>query len=162
VLFLQEFIVPSEIRDIDLGWKKIKKQLKLANNSYTKVGIQSDAGKNEESDNASIAEYATYNEYGTGSIPARPFMRSTFDMFKDKVSRLKKEQYELILQGKRTVRRSLALIGEFMEGRIKRRITAIGYPRNKPSTIKKKKSSNPLIDTGVMRQSIRHVEVLKR
>lgn len=148
-----------EIKDIDLGWRRIKKELKLIDKSYTQIGVQKDAG---EEDGQSIAAIAAYNEYGTDNIPSRSFMRSTFDEQQVKLKAVIKKQHSLILKGERTVKRSLGLIGEYMEGAIKKKITDLKTPPNKPATIRAKGSSNPLIDTGRMRASIRHVEVLKK
>ena len=153
------------VHDIDHGWKRIKKELHLAKNSYTKVGIQHDAGKNE---GVSIAEYAANNEFGVPEryIPARPFMRSAFDMSRNKIKKIQTSQYDKILQGHSTVKKSLAILGEYMEGQVKKRITDIKTPKNKLSTIlaksnyRKPYKTNPLIDTGMMRASVRHVEVI--
>jgi len=150
----------GEIKDIDLGWRRIKKELKLINKSYTQIGIQKDAGT--EKDGQSIAAIAAYNEFGTDRIPERSFMRSTFDEQHSKIKGIINKQYSLILKGHKTVKGSLGLIGEYMEGRIKKKITDLKTPPNAPITIARKGSSNPLIDTGRMRASVRHIEVLKK
>ena len=79
------------VNDIDHGWKRIKKELHLAKNSYTKVGIQHDAGANE---GVSIAKYAADNEFGVPEqhIPARPFMRSSFDKNRNEIKKIQTSQ----------------------------------------------------------------------
>lgn len=149
----------DDVKDIDLGWKKIKKELHLINKSFTKIGIQSTAGTEE--DGATIAMVGLYNEFGTKDIPARPFMRSSFEENKKQIEKIKASQYAKILAGKQTVKKALGLIGEFMVGKVKLKITSLRTPKNADSTIRIKKSSNPLIDTGRMRASIKHVEVLQ-
>ena len=151
----------NEVRDIDLGWKKIKKELDMLNNSYTKVGIQGAAGNEENG--ASIAMVGFYNEFGTDDkrIPARPFMSSSFEEQKKEIEKIKRSQYSKVLGGMQTVRGALAILGEYMTGKVKMKITSLRTPPNAESTIRMKKSSNPLIDTGRMRASITHVEVLK-
>ncbi len=151
----------ADVKDIDKGWRRIKKELKLLNNSYTLVGIQSNAGK--EADGQNIAAVGAYNEYGVPSknIPARPFMRSTLNEQKSRLTGIKKSQYLKILSGIRSVERGLSLIGEFMTGEIKKKITTLKVPKNDPKTIRRKGSSNPLIDTGRMRASITHKEILR-
>lgn len=149
----------SDVKDIDLGWKRIKKELMLIDNSYTKVGIQSDAGT--EADGQNISAVGAYNEYGTKDIPARPFMRSTFDEQKAKLKSIQEKEYAKILAGKQSVKKALGFIGEFMTGEIKKKITTLRIPPNAPATIKAKKSTNPLIDTGRMRASITYVEFIK-
>lgn len=153
----------EKIKDIDLGWNKIKKELKLINNSYTKVGIQGNAG--EEKNGASIVMVGVYNEFGTPNakypIPARPFMRTSFEEQKKELKKIQDSQYQKILKGKTTVKRALGLIGEFMTGKVKEKITKIKSPPNAESTKASKGSSNPLIDTGRMRASVTHVEVIQ-
>lgn len=149
----------ERVKDIDLGWKRIKEELKLIDKSYTQIGIQKDAG---EEDGQAIAAIGAYNEFGTERIPSRPFMRSTFDEQRTKTKAIIEHQYGKILKGETSVKRALGSIGEYMEGEVKKKITTLKTPPNAPSTIARKGSSNPLIDTGRMRASIRHIEVLKR
>jgi len=148
------------IIDNDKKWCHIKKELKLIDKSYTQIGIQASAepyagGKN-------VAEIAFDNEFGTGRIPARPFMSTSFDENRTKINDLISKEYDKILSGTMTTKKALALTGEWMTGVVKKKITDIKEPKNAPFTIKMKKSSNPLIDTGHMRASITHAEVLKR
>lgn len=174
MLFQWGFIVVANVEDIDLGWNRIKKELKLLNNSYTKVGIQGKEakqehpikkGKGKNKKGATIAEIGLYNEYGTPNakhpIPTRPFMRSSFEENKKQIDKAKASQYGKILDGKQTVKRALGLIGELMVGKVKKKITDLRTPPNADWTINAKGSSNPLIDTGRMRASITHVEVLQ-
>ena len=51
---------------------------------------------------------------------------------------------------------ALARTGQYIEGEIKRKIGSGPFTPNSPATIRKKKSSKPLIDTGHMRQSVRY------
>jgi len=171
------FIVVAEIKDIDLGWREIKKQLKLLNNSYTKIGIQGKKAekkypikknktqgsktKTTKKERATVAEVGLYNEFGTKNIPSRPFMRGSFEQHKKQVDLVKRSQYLKILDGKRTVKKALWVIGEFRTTKIKEKIRDLRTPPNAESTKKIKGSSNPLIDTGRMRASITHTEVLR-
>ena len=63
--------------------------------------------------------------------------------------------YDRVLQGKATVVASLTGFAEQVAGDVRRNITKLRTPPNAPATITKKGSSNPLIDTGTMRQSVR-------
>lgn len=158
----------ANVKDIDLGWKRIKEELALAKNSFTKIGVQVNT-KHEPSDKGSrpkktvdMVVIAASNEFGTKTIPARPSLRTAFDENKHEINALIKDEYSKILKGESTVKKSLALVGEFMEAKIKKKITEIRTPPNAVSTIKRKKSSNPLIDTGQFRASIRHVEEINK
>lgn len=50
----------------------------------------------------------------------------------------------------------LEMVGLVAAGAVKVYMTELKTPPNAASTIRKKKSSNPLIDTGAMRQSVTH------
>ena len=62
------------VQDIDRGWQAIKREVEKAQGQIVAVGILSGSAN----DGVSIAEYATYNEYGTKHIPSRPFMAMSF------------------------------------------------------------------------------------
>lgn len=94
--------------------------------------------------NVSVAQAAYWNEYGTATIPARPFFRNTIaekqDEWADKAaSRLQ--------QADGDVSKALALIGEDVKGDIVETIQNFMEPENAPSTVKKKGFNKPLIDT---------------
>ena len=56
-----------------------------------------------------------------------------------------------------TAEQSLKQIGVFGVGLVQEKIESGSYEPNAPSTIRKKKSDKPLIDTGKMRQSVKYV-----
>jgi len=142
---------------IDLGWDQIIQETKLADRSYTKVGLQEGTTADDLSD---LVMVGAVNEFGTKRIPARPFIRTTYDDNRGMLFELIDRQYDRILRGRATAKMALERIGEWLEGKTKKKIVDIQAPPNAPSTIAKKGSSNPLIDTSQMRQSIRHVEVM--
>lgn len=151
--------------DKDEKWLKIKKELKLLDGSYTKVGLQND-GKEYPGGDKLISQIGFENEHGIHGkkgwkIPPRPFMSTSFDESKHKISELTKKEYDKVIAGEISVKRALALIGEWMTGVVKTKITNIKEPANADYTILKKGSTNPLIDTGRMRASITHQEVIK-
>lgn len=141
-------------RVIDKKWKKIVKNFPAFNNVVLKVGIQKDAGANSEGE--SIAEYAAKNEYGSRQIPERSFIRSTLDEKRHQIFKLIANEFDKALILKQNPQRALETIGTYVETEIKRKITSLRQPFNSPVTIKRKGSTNPLIDTGLMRQSIRY------
>lgn len=143
------------VRDNDLGWNSIVRNLKLLNRSATKVGVQ--AG--EKNDGKSIAEYAAYNEFGTKDIPSRPFMRTAFDKNRVELYNFSDAQYNNVLARRLSTINALGLVGEFFQNKIQQSIEQGNWEPNDPKTVKQKGSSKPLIDTGTMKNSIRHVEV---
>jgi hypothetical protein len=101
----------------------------------------------------SVAQVAAWNVEGTKRMPARDFLRFYLD-------RLREESLELAIEiTKRTNRGENAdaivdIVGINGRNIVMEAITDLRTPPNSPATIKKKRSSNPLIDTGLMRQSV--------
>lgn len=142
------------MKDKDLGYKDIIKQLKSLKNKSIEAGVLSNAGDNQETGTL-IAEYAYYNEYGTKHIPARPFMSMTFDEQNSNwVKSLDSILEKLVNNNNVDIEKSISLVGEQVVNDIKEKITSNIPPALKTSTIKRKKSSKTLIDTGNMRDSI--------
>lgn len=144
------------ITDKDYGWKELKKELqKLEKKPFTKVGILEGKGSKLYSDSSQkVIDVAVANEFGTAKIPSRPFIRKTYDENITQYNRLFKRAYNNIIDGKSTVKTSLGNIGLFAENKTRKRLRSGPWTPNAPSTIAKKKSSRPLIDTGQLVNSI--------
>ena len=156
----------TRVADVDLGMGDIERELTKLNGSYVLVGFQEGSvTKSQTKDGRkkkaglSMPEIAAANEFGTNTIPARPFMRTSSDENKQRIDTAIQGEYVKITQGKSTVKRSLTALGVFMVDKIKMKIRAIQSPPNSPRTIAKKKSSKPLIDFGQMIQSV-HAKVV--
>lgn len=97
-----------------------------------------------------VAQVARYQEFGTIHIPVRPFFRrAILNNMNNWVSFYKKD-----LSVSNNSAFSLNRVGELMRRDIIKSIDAIETPPNKKSTIKAKKSSKPLVDTGLLRRSV--------
>ena len=118
------------------------------------VGFQS--GGAEEDNGTDVVDVAAYNELGTSRIPSRPFIRDSVDKHRDKISSVCKSQVRRIVTGAIT-EDCLKKIGIFGVSLIQEEITKGSFVPNAESTIRKKGSSKPLIDTGRMRQSVIYV-----
>lgn len=143
----------SSLKVDDAKWRKIKAMLPQIDKVSVKVGIQSDAG---EQDGVSIAQYAFFNEFGTKSIPERSFLRTATDENQAKYNRFISDRLGKVLDLTLTPRQAFDQLGLMAVGDIQKKITDIKTPPNSPYTIAMKGSSNPLIDNGTMRSSIRH------
>lgn len=88
-------------------------------------------------------------------IPERSFIRATFDEKSDEIGERAESAVTAIINGA-DVSKALARTGQYIEGEIKRKIGSGPFTPNSPATIREKKSSKPLIDTGHMRQSVRY------
>jgi HK97 gp10 family phage protein len=147
------------VTDNDTLWRAIESDLKGLNKSHTKVGFMGSETR-EDGSGLTNAEVATFNEFGTAKAPARPFMRPAIAENKMEIFWQQEEGYSRVLQQQSTVGLELARIGQFAQTEIQKKIRSVKTPPNAISTIKRKGSNNPLIDTGAMRQSVTHKEVL--
>lgn len=93
----------------------------------------------------------------TLSIPARPFMRNSIDEGKEEIGNFAQQIVRQVVLRKLSATRGMELIGQKMTGIIQKKIVDGPWTPNKPATIKKKRSSRPLIDSGRLRQSVRHI-----
>jgi hypothetical protein len=154
----------SKIRDTDKGYRNIIRELLGLNakkKKIAKIGVFSDK-KNRKGQ--TIAEYATKNEFGSGNIPERSFMRSTYD---EKINETRKMINKFITRnflrnnGGRLLEKGLSVGAAFMSAQIKLKISnSKNWAKpNSPVTIalKSKKGrikNTPLIDSGALRNSI--------
>ncbi len=144
----------------DLGAEEFFKAVKnMKSGPYVKVGILEEAGNHESG--MSVASIAAVHEFGStdGNIPERSFIRATMDENKGYFTEVTKRMLVEIMFGGE-IRKALGFIGQTIASEIKKRITKGIPPPNKPSTIRAKGSSKPLIDTGRLRSSIAHEVVL--
>lgn len=111
-----------------------------------------DAGSHVDSD-LTVASIADINEFGLG-VPERSFMRSTTKEQKKNIVSLQKKLLVKIQNGEMDVETALGLIGEFTADKISQKIVSLRTPPNAPETIARKGSSNPLVDTGQLKNSI--------
>ena len=152
------------IEDIDRGWKRIRRELELADESFVTVGVHEDAGIAEGQ--LTVAQVMAFHEFGTADIPRRAVIAPTMDEKRaehnDTIDDL---YYRGILAGKLSTRRSLGLLGQAVQDDLRGAIqeTRPEWPPLSPATIARKGSTKPLVDTGQMLNSIRfktHVGVL--
>lgn len=138
----------AAVTDRDLGWRARRREMAELGKLEVAVGVLAGSGASE--DGVPIAEYATYNEYGTETIPARPANALAFDRHKGDINADFDAQTRAVLDGRRMARRALTIIGQKHADRIKNTITAEGVPPpNSPRTVAAKKgSTRTLVDTG--------------
>lgn len=105
-------------------------------------------------DGTPVAEVLAYNEFGTEDIPERPaFRNANTENGKNLVRILKKRVDPKTM----VVTKQIAgVLGANHQGAVQKSIVVLKSPANAPKTIKAKKSSNPLVDTGFMSRSVTH------
>jgi hypothetical protein len=101
-----------------------------------------------------LAQLGLIQEYGTPRIPPRPFLGPAIENNREQLSALQRLLLQQILRGEMTPKLALAKLGALAQGLVQQQIRATLTPPNAPSTIKRKGSSHPLIDTGQMVQNV--------
>ncbi len=100
-------------------------------------------------------EVALWNEYGTSKIPARPFFRMAWDKNAQKYYNKIDGYYDRVLNGQKIdPKKFMGRLGAIAVSDVKKSITELKEPPNAESTKKRKGSSNPLIHTEKMRDSV--------
>ena len=142
-----------------LNLDKIKASLKNVPEEFegmvAQIGFPS--GINYE-DGTSVAYVATIQEFGAPAvgIPPRPFMQTTVRAKKDQWVRTIEKAIPKVAAGKMSAFDALDLVGMQAAADIKVTISSITSPPNSAATIKRKGSSKPLIDTGLMLATVQN------
>lgn len=137
--------MPRVIHDLQKAVDKVTGAGKVT------VGIHQahalDGRKGGEPNNPTIG---AINQFGTEHIPARPWLDKGVEAGAEKIT---KTAIELFKRGE-DPRRVMDALGAVAVGEVQKYVTELDTPPNAPSTIRQKGSSNPLINTGALRQSI--------
>lgn len=135
-------------------FKQLIEQLKAGGEKAVYVGFPAEFNENVEgSDNFNLASLAAVLEFGNERIPSRPFLRQTLAENQEKYTELFVKLFESGVSIDQ-IYEQIALIAQ---GDVQQNIVNGKWTANAPSTIKRKKSSKPLIDTGKLRQSVRGI-----
>jgi len=105
-----------------------------------------------------VAYVATIQEFGAPevNIPPRPFMRPTVKANKHEWTKIIASRIPKVVMGKMTAFDVLDLVGISAAADIQVTISKVDSPPNSPATIKRKGSSKPLVDTGLMVASVQN------
>ena len=156
-----------KVKSKTVGGEKLRAHLRQVNakrksvgdSPYVEVGFFETA---KYQNGVPVAAVAAWNEFGVsqeakkilGAIPSRPFFREAIRNNKDKVKKILADAD--VLADKNVLEK----VGEHMKGEITKSIVSGDWAPNAPYTVEEKGSSKPLIDTGLLRQSV-HYEVRK-
>lgn len=135
----------------DSGWSP---KLKALFKKYDlTVGIHvEDNGRNDQG--LTNAQVGAFHEFPNSRVPQRPFLRPTFDEKQNDYRKYLSRAYAQIAKRGGDPKTALELIGMRVASDVKNRIRDGIPPTLKASTVKRKGSSTPLIDTGQMLNSI--------
>ena len=131
---------------------------KLRGEHGVKVGLPK--GSNAYPDGTSVIDVGIWNEFGTEHIPERSFLRSGIGANLGEYKKFNKGALLQIQRKRMSVPKALGQLGVLAAGHVREMIDEVKFPANAPSTIRRKRgSTNPLVDTGHLKQSVTH-EVL--
>lgn len=139
--------------------KRFYEEIKKLSRLECHVGFQKSKKQSENKEDekeVDICDIAAWNELGTVNIPSRPFIRNSVDKHQQEITAMCKAQIQRLAEGA-TAQDILTKIGVYQVGLIKKEIIDGDFLPNKDSTIKRKKSDTPLIDTGRLRNSVSYV-----
>ena len=136
-------------------WDELRK--KLSADAHVKVGVLAGAGGEDMHGDITMIELAAIHEFGSpaAGIPERSFVRSTFERkeVSDAMAQLCGKLANAIITDKMAPAQALGLLGQWGTAEIRRtiaeRLTVGPDPQeNAASTIARKGSTTPLVDTG--------------
>ena len=136
------------------------KNLEIAKRGYVAVGLPAEeVGGTVYDDGQTVAQVGAQHEYGAG-VPRRSFLRTPFDIKKDDLDKAIAKQFEDVFKRGKKAEQALGLIGTVAVNISKGAFTSRGYgewPDISAATKEDKGSSQVLIDTGTLRNSITYV-----
>lgn len=143
--------------------EKLLKELKHLKKMQVRVGVQGGephkvrAEDGKETWGADLVDIAIWNELGTDRIPARPFLGQTVDQHGAEIQKAAAQLVQKICKGQLDAQSSFKQLGVLTVGYVQNQITNGDFEPNFPSTIRRKGSDHPLIDTGQLRRGISYV-----
>lgn len=145
----------------DDRWREIQERVRKLKGAkaYAKAGVIGAKATSSHVDGQALTnvQLAAVHEYGMPErgIPERSFIRATFREHREEYRALLiKLVQDGVLEGKTSMRQALGLLGQKMAADMKDKFTKNDWEPNSPTTIARKGSSRPLIDTGALRASI--------
>ena len=157
----------ATVVDRDLGWRHVMRIMTASFTSHARVGIlegevsaqgdvRNPGGMSGATGKANLAQIAAFNEFGTSTIPARPFMGRTVDVNAAKYQQMLALGFSDMLIGRMTQEQVLNELGLEGQKDMKKSLTGARAwaQANAPTTIAQKGSSQPLIDFGTMRNAV--------
>jgi hypothetical protein len=134
--------------------------LEKAKRARVAVGLPKEkVGGEIYGDGMTIVQVGAIHEYGEGSAPQRSFLRVPFQLKADEINDFVAKQFAKVFDGQ-PVDKLLGLVGIKARNISVGAFTSQGYgtwPALDSSTVQAKGSSQPLIDTGTLRNSISYV-----
>lgn len=130
------------------------RRAKAGSGYKVKVGLPKGTGSYP--DGTPVILVGIVHEFGTadGTIPERSFLRSAMTKHIREHRKLGRDLARTVTLGTRKPEIALGLLGARAAANVKQMIVILSQPPNTAATIARKGSSNPLVDTGLLGQSI--------
>lgn len=140
----------------DLGIGKLREEIAKLKSSRFTVGWQGESGAEHhdmESDATNI-EIATWHEFGTRSMPARPVVRTTYERHAEEFREAFKAQLSALIDARTDVDAMIDVVGRTLVEALRDEIdlAAEWAAPLAQSTIDAKGHNQPLVDTGTLRR----------
>lgn len=141
------------IKQSNPGWLK-RLMKRYSGKKVIAVGFPqgSEGGSTQYPNGESVLDVAARNEFGIG-VPERSFLRTGGQEFVEDSKTMFKKAI-ISVNGGGDLQSEVDNIGLKAVSAIQQKIISIDSPANAESTIAQKGSSNPLVDTGLMGQSV--------
>ena len=150
-------MINSKISGVNELKNELDKIIKDLDAPMVTVGIHEDEADPPEGE-INMATLGAVHEFGSddAGIPERPWLQPGFESGLKDYEEIMAEGIDAAITEGVDITKSLNQVGVFAVGKVQEYMTNLKTPANKPATIKKKGSSNPLIDEGLMRSSVNY------
>jgi hypothetical protein len=140
----------------DTGASKISKQLDILNGHVITIGFQGSTALVKYPGGPNVATVAMFNEFGTENMPERQFMRRTVSANRQKIGAESARLLGQVATLKLGAMEALDQLGRFVAEAMSAQIdqSKRWATPNAPSTADAKGGDQPLVDTGLMQESI--------
>jgi hypothetical protein len=134
--------------------------IRTARSAVVAVGLPAEkVGGQVYGSGMTVVQVGAQHEYGAG-VPRRSFLRVPFQVQKKQMDETTIAQFRSVFEQGQNAKRAMGLIGTQAVNIVKGAFTSRGYgswPDISPSTKDAKGSSQVLIDTGTLRNSITYI-----
>ena len=138
------------------GLQRIIDRISASSKKSLNVGVPEGKMHSDDGESLSMSALANIHEYGSPSrnIVARPFLVPALEKNQAKYAKFLASQVIPLIRGKTTIDRILGQLGMVAQADVQAYMVSGHFVPLYYTTIKRKGSSKPLIDTGQLRQSI--------
>ena len=146
-------MIKSTVSGIAAVKKALSDIVKNLDAPMVTVGIHEDAADPPEGE-INMATLGAIQDLGNENIPARPWLEPGFHVGDEEYVSIMQNAVAQAIEDGKGMAQAMNQVGLLAVGNVQQFMTELKAPANAESTIKRKGSSNPLIDEGLMRSSV--------